>query len=151
LIFAPGHLLADCVPAWVGTDGRITRLPFTPRPVSNASLSPDGRQLAISVVEAGRDVIHILDLARGTDDPLDLPGSNLDMRWNPDGRRLAILSIRKGDFDIYLKDLQSSAPPVALLVTDRDESPESFSPDGKVLAIQQSDANGVYRIKLIDV
>src|SRR5262249_10133723 len=151
LVFASGHRLPDGVPAWVGADGKITRLPFTPRPVSNASLSPDGHQPAISVVEGGRYGIPVLDLGRGTDDVLDLPGSSPDMTWNPDGRRLAFTSIRKGDFDIYVKDVQSSAAAVPLLATDRDESPESFSPDGRVLAIEQSDSEGEYRIKLIDI
>jgi len=151
LVFVPGLRVPEMIPAWLASDGKATRLPFSPHGAADASLSPDGRRLAITVAEAGRYVIRILDLTRGTDDVLDLPGSNPSVVWHPDSHHLAYLSMRKGDFDVYVKDVDSSAAPVGLMTGDADETPESYSPDGKTMSIQQSDPDGEYRVKIIDV
>ena len=150
LVYGPGQRLNDSVPAWLGVAGTLSRLSFAPRPVGTSEIAPDGQRVSASVLDAGRFVIRVFDLTRGTDDLIDMPGSNGQTAWHPDGHRFAFLSMRKGDFDIYVKDLASSAPPAPLLVTDRDESPQDWSPHGKSLLIQQSDADGEYRLKLID-
>jgi serine/threonine-protein kinase len=149
LAYRPGRLAPDRSLAWVRPDGTLEPLAFTPRPITSADLSTDGRHLATTVLEAGRYVIRILDLERGNEDVLEAPGGSQNPVWDPDGKRLAFLSMRKGDFDIYLKDMTSNAPPAVLLATDRDELPTGWTPDGR-LVIQQSGADGVYRLHLFD-
>ena len=132
---------------WVSAGGKTDPLPFPTRAYSGFSLSPDGGRLAVGVLDAGRYVIRVLSLSDERDDSLDLPGSNWRPVWHPDGKRLAFRTMRKGDFDAYWKDVSSGAAPEPLLVTDSDETPERFSPDGSTLIIRQSEPDGTYPLK----
>jgi hypothetical protein len=58
--------------------------------------------------------------------------------------------MRKGDFDTYMVDLTSSGQATPLLVTDLDETPVGFMPNGSLI-IRQSDADGNYREKQMTV
>ena len=75
---------------------------------------------------------------------LELPGSNWHPLWNPDGHTLAFRAIRKAEYDAYLTDLASSAPPTPLLVTDRDDSAVAWTHDGKSVLVFQSTPEGQY-------
>jgi Tol biopolymer transport system component len=136
---------------WLGPGGKLEETSFPARAYTSVSLSPDGRRAAAGVLEAGRYVIRLLDFRQRTDDSIDLPGSNWSPVWHPDDRRLAFRSMRKGDFDTYWKDLTSTAPPEPLLVTDRDDSPGAFTPDGKSLIVEQSEADGSYPLKMLSL
>jgi serine/threonine-protein kinase len=149
LAYRPGQLFPQRAVALARPDGTLERLSFPSRAFQGCNLSTDGRRLACTVVEAGQYAIRILDLERGTEELLEAPGGNQAPVWDSDGKRLAFVSMRKGDFDIYAKDTTSNAPPAVLLATERDEMPSDWAPDGR-LAIQQSDPDGIYRIKLFD-
>src|SRR4029078_11325204 len=56
----------------------------------------------------------------------------------------------KGDFDIYAKDISSSAPPVTLLANAGDETPMAWLSE-KHLVTSQASADGLYRTKLLDL
>jgi serine/threonine-protein kinase len=134
----------------VAESGKIEPLPFPTRSYLTARVSPNARQIAAGVLDAGSQIVRILDLERGTDDALDLPGNNWFPTWHPDGRRLATRTMRKGDFDIYLKDITSNASPVALLDSSYDDSPYAWATERK-LVIEQSDDDGRYRLKMLDL
>ena len=74
---------------------------------------------------------------------MNFPGTNFGPIWHPDGKHLAFNSIRKGDFDTYMTDVTSSAPPTPLLVTEFDDTPSSFI-DGSTIIVRQSDSEGRY-------
>jgi Tol biopolymer transport system component len=88
-------------------------------------------------------MIRVLDGSQ-RDDFLELPGQSWQPIWHPDGRRLAFRTMVKGDFDAYWKDVTSAAPAERLLVTDQDETPEAFTPDGRTLIFTQSEPDGSY-------
>jgi hypothetical protein len=134
---------------WIATDSKVTPTQFAARAYNGASISRDGHKAAVSLVESGRHMIRLLDLGSGREDLLDLPGSSWSPRWHPDGKRLAYRSMQKGDFDVYAKDVTSSAPPEPLLVTDFDESPEGFLAGGKSIVIEQSTSDGRYLARLM--
>jgi serine/threonine-protein kinase len=134
---------------WMSAGGQMDALPFSPRAYNGADVTRAGTRAAVAAQEAGRYVLRILDLNRGTDDALDLPGSNWSPTWHPDGDRLAFQSMRKGDFDVYWKDVTTSAAAEPLLVTDLDELPEAFLPDGQSLIVYQSGTDGQYLPKLM--
>jgi eukaryotic-like serine/threonine-protein kinase len=149
--YATGRFYADATLAWVAPGGRIEQLPFPPRGYTTLSIAPDGRRAAAGVLEGGRYIVRLLDFDRGTDDRVDLPDGTWSPVWHPDGRRVAVRTMRKGDFDIYLKDLTRSDPMQPLLTTDADEVPQAWTPDGRQLIIEQSNADGHYDLKALDV
>ena len=135
--------------AWISENGKIEPLGYPVRPYRGGTISGDGKRLAISAIESGRYVMRILALDRHSDEPLDLPGSAWDPVWQPGTTKIAFTTMRKGDFDAYWVDVGTQAPPEALLVTEFDESPNAFTPDGSALIVQQSDKQGRYRHKLL--
>ena len=94
-------------------------------------------------------MLRVLDFDRRTDDVIDLPGSNWEPHWNPDGHRLAIRSMKGGQYDTYLLDL-AGGPPKPLLVTDRDDMPEGWTPDGKFLLVRQATEKSTYPLYRMD-
>jgi serine/threonine-protein kinase len=131
---------------WISDGGKIEPLPFPARSYAGVALSPEGTRIAVGSLESGRHVLRILDPARRDDTALDLPGSSWRPVWFGDGKRIAFTTMRKGDFDIYVVDLSSSAPPTPLLESDLDEQPSAVLPDGSLI-IRQSDSEGRYREK----
>jgi dipeptidyl aminopeptidase/acylaminoacyl peptidase len=114
-------------------------------------LSPDGRRAAVAALEAGRHVLRLVDLERGTEGLLEMPGSNWSPIWHPAGDRLAFLTLRKGDFDVYWRDLPEGTPEEPLLEADSDESPHDFSSSGSHLVFEESTAGGRYEVRTLEL
>ncbi len=150
LVYVPGAYVPEATLAWLSQDGTLSPLAFPARAYDSARLSPDGRQIAVGVLGSGAYSVRLLDLDRGLDQSLEMPGSNWIPVWNPDGHRLAVRSMRKGDYDIYVKDLASSAPPAALVDAPTDDTPMAWLSD-KTMAIRQSSQDNRYRLKLLDI
>jgi len=129
---------------WTASGGKSEPLPFPARAYTGVSVTDDGTRAAVSLVDAGRHLIRVLNLVNPGEEVLDLPGLNWSPVWHPDGKRLAFRSLRKGDFDTYWKDLTTNGPPEPLLVTDFDDSPQAFLPDGTGVIIEQSTNDGLY-------
>ena len=78
LVYAPGSgVAAGAVrPVWVDRQGTTQPLAMPPRSYGNFSLSPDGRKLAIVVIEEPDRDLWVQDLERGTITPLTSRGCN---------------------------------------------------------------------------
>ena len=114
--------------------GTVPRtLEFSARAIGGIALSPDGRTVVTDNLESGMYVIRLLDLQNGTDELVDLTGSNWKPLWKPDGSGFAFLSMRKGDFDIYFKDVRTGGVEQPLWVTPTDDEPFGWSIDGSNL------------------
>ena len=135
--------------AWISEGGKLEALKFPARPYGDLDLTVDGKRLVVTTLENSRYLLRVMDLDRGNEQVLDLPGSSFDPAWHPDGRRVAFTTLRKGDFDAYWTDLATSAPSEPLLVSDFDDSPISFFRDGKSLIVRQSEKDGRYWQKLL--
>ena len=100
---------------------------------SGPTLSPDGRKLAVEILEGDPD-LWVYDLDRGiksriTSDPaMEFPGS-----WTPRGDRITYSSVRNGNPDIFLKPLGSNGEEQILVGTPLPELGPSWSPDEKFL------------------
>ena len=149
---AVAYLTGPFVPAsrltWIAPDGTFTTLPFAPRPFVSLKISPDGRRVATGSLEAGRLVVRLVDLHRGTDDVPRIGGMNWNPVWRPDGR-LSFTSMRKGDFDVYVKDVDSAETETAVLSGPDDTDPVAWLGDGR-LVVQASEPDGTYPLKLFD-
>jgi hypothetical protein len=133
---------------WIDAGGTSTPLAFAPRPFVSVKLSPDGRLAAMASLEAGRLLIRVADLARGTEETPKIDGMNWNPVWLPDGR-LSYTSMRKGDFDVYVKDVAGTGAERAVLSGPDDTDPIAWTRDGR-LVFQGSEPDGAYPLKLFD-
>jgi serine/threonine-protein kinase len=101
-----------------------------PSVYQNASLSPDGKRVALVVGEGGQDV-WVYDLQRDTMTRLTSGGSNSYPRWSPDGQSVVFASTGTG---IVKTRADGAGQPHALTQSKAFQFPGSFTPDGKRLA-----------------
>jgi WD40 repeat protein len=126
----------------------LTPLAFAARPFVGVKLSPDGRRIATASMEAGRLLIRLFDLARGTEETPQIAGMNWNPAWLPDGR-LSFTSMRKGDFDVYVKAAGGTGAETAVLSGPDDSDPVAWTRDGRLI-FQGSEPDGAYPLKLFD-
>ena len=103
----------------------------------NMRFSPDATHLAVTLQEGQAD-IFLLDLGRRDLDPLVIhPANDFWPIWSRDGARIAFLSVRNGPVDLFVVPTDKSAPPQLIFESDYAKWPESWSPDGRLLAFSR--------------
>jgi eukaryotic-like serine/threonine-protein kinase len=99
-----------------------------------SDLSPDGTQLAITVVREGRPEIWVKALRAGTLTRLQYEGTlNYRPSWTPDGLSLLFISDRSGNDGAYRVPADGSAPAILLRGDPRGLEEASLSRDGRWL------------------
>ncbi len=138
----------------VGRAGAFTPFGLAGGPNRRPRVSPDGQRVAFQSPRSGSDsafetAVHVHDLVRGTVTRLTEAGSESQSVWRPDGKAIAVYARRPEASGIYLKDLGGQEHLVFRNDdTGTDTVPESFSPDGAVLAFSRSQG-GQHRIWLL--
>ena len=121
--------------AWFDRQGKQTALLGEKADYAEVSLSPDGRQAAVSVLDPTRGVsnLWLYDVARGLPTRFTSNASHdIAPVWSRDLSRILFASGRKGGFDVYQKTISGpSEDPV--LEDTLGEFPQSISPDGQFL------------------
>jgi Tol biopolymer transport system component len=131
------------------------KLPPTGR-IRRPRVSPDGQRVAFEAAGSGggtvyETTVHVHDLVRGTVSRLTESGSESQPVWRPDGKGIAVAARRQDVAGIYLKD---AGGPEQLVLRNNDAGvklrPESFSPDGTVLAYarQQGSQHSIWLLTL---
>ncbi len=128
----------------VGRAGVFTPFGLAAGPNRRPRVSPDGQRVAFESPRSGGDAafetaVHVHDLLRGTVTRLTEAGSESHSVWRPDGKAIAVYARRPEASGIYLNDLGGQEH----LVFRNDDGgaapwPESFSPDGAVLAFSRA-------------
>jgi len=124
---------------WVSRDGTEQELGAPPRLYNQPRLSPDGRRVAVDVIESTTQV-WLYDLTRDIPSRFTFEGDNRHAVWAPDGKRLAFMSNRDGGRQIFWKraDGSGDAEPLwrggATAASDVFNIPYSWSRDGRLLA-----------------
>jgi Tol biopolymer transport system component len=123
---------------WVDRKGAEQPLPAPPHAYANPRLSPDGRQVALDITEASRD-IWTYDLTRDTLTRLTFEGINQLPVWTPDGKRIVYRSGKSGGggANLFWKLADGSGAEERLTTSQYVQTPSSFSPDGKTLAYME--------------
>jgi Tol biopolymer transport system component len=105
-------------------------------------LSPDGKQLAVDILEPGTGNVDIWLYQLGNNLKTRFTfGTSVNMSpvWAPDGTQIAFASNRKGFFDLYTRPVNSSGEDEFLLQTNSNKNPTDWSPDGRYLLFEQRD------------
>lgn len=101
-----------------------------------ALVSPDGRTVASTVREPGRNDVWLLGLSGELEERLTLDQAEDEMPvWSPDGRRIAYSNAWAGEARrILVTDIAGRGEPEVLRAWSRHIHPSSWSPDGQWLA-----------------
>lgn len=107
-------------------------------------LSPDGRNLAATLIDRGSGTSNIwtYDVSRSLGTRLTFyAAADENPVWSPDGRIIVYRSRRKEHIDLYRKSADGAGNEELLYSDDLDKTPTSWSPDGKFLLYSALAAN----------
>jgi Tol biopolymer transport system component len=157
LLYIPGRSSEpDSAIFWMAADGKTPPLRSTPGKYLDLRFSPDGRRLAMSLLEvnAGTADVWVYQYERDTTSRLTFgAASNSRPVWTPDGLRIAFSSDRaKRNVDVMILPMEGSetagwkpGKPFAFLNGPRNEGLAQFSPDGRWIAYV-SDETGRFEV-----
>jgi Tol biopolymer transport system component len=138
LIYAPAPGQNKSHLVWMDREGRTLSMVGDEADYSNLELSPDGRRLALSVVDPStrtRD-IFIVDLVRGVRQRLTFDASDERAAiWSPDGRRIVLNS--KG-LNLYSRASDFTGGEEPVLTDGASKDPRGISSDGRLLLYRRS-------------
>jgi Tol biopolymer transport system component len=136
LLYENGESSASLVKLqWLEEGGKTRPLLAKPGNYGRPSISPDGRRIALEVVDGSNQDIWVQDLERDTITRLTFDGKGYaGPMWTPDGRSIVFqdpegLSWVRAD---------GGGKPQPLLRTKGTPFPYSFTPDGKRLAYMET-------------
>jgi serine/threonine-protein kinase len=121
--------------AWLDDAGKVQPLLAKAGAYVNPSMSPDGQQLAVDVVEGSGTDVWVYDWQRDTMTRLTFTGRADGAVWSPDGRYIAFLAVGEG-LSVIRSD--GSGKPQLLTQSKQRQGPWSFTPDGKRLAFNEA-------------
>ena len=121
----------------VDRSGVARQLTTERKAYENASVSPDGARLALTVV-AANDSLYTLEIDRGALSRVTFEAENSRPVWSPDGGRLAFTRHSGGELrQLYVVPADGAGPPSMLRKSDRTEFADDWSRVGNVLAFTQ--------------
>jgi Tol biopolymer transport system component len=141
--------------AWLDRGGAQLSFLSDPGRYGDVTLSPDGKQAAVSLLDESQKMtdIWIFDVARGTRTRLTTDAAeDLAPVWSPDGSVIAFASHR-GKSGIYKRRSDGSGDDELLFASDTPVSPGAWSPDGRFLlymAVRPGDRPDLFVLPLGD-
>jgi serine/threonine-protein kinase len=138
LVYVPGGFQsAQLRLVWVNRNGAEQPLAAPPHAYYRPRLSPDGRKVAVGILEQ-ESQIWAYDLSRDTLTRLTFEGNyNPVAVWTPDGKRIAIESNKDGTPNIFWQLADGSGGLERLTTSEYFQDPQSWSPDGQLLAFYE--------------
>ena len=119
---------------WVSHNGQEQPLPAAPHNYQFPRVSPDGGRVAVGIAEEEAQ-IWVYDVSRDTLTRLTFGGANSTPTWSPDGKRIASASNpAAGQLNLFWRAADGSGDAERLVTNDYLNAPNSFSPDGQLLA-----------------
>lgn len=138
--------------SWVDHSGRTQALHAPPGQYSSPRFSPDGKRLVFSMRTGNGADIWVKDVDRDTPSRLSfLPGVNLEPVWSPDGKNIVFSSSNPAAPGLYAVRSDGSGEARLIAAGKGGQTPSSFSPNGKHLAISQIGHGGTRDIFTIPV
>jgi dipeptidyl aminopeptidase/acylaminoacyl peptidase len=137
---------------WFDREGRQTGSLGAPGLYFTLGLSPDGRRAAVDLSDAqtGTNDVWLFDLARGVPSRFTTdPSGDSNPLWSPDGGRVVFSSGRRGALDLYQKAASGVGEEELLLESPDAKVPNDWSPDGRFIVYQTSDAKTRFDLWLL--
>jgi Tol biopolymer transport system component len=134
----------------VDSKGAATALTTEENAYEDLSLSRDGRKLAMTV-EGAIWNIWTYDRDRGTLTRLTFENDNRDPIWTPDGKRIVYTSLRNGLYGLYWRPSDGSGAEERLYASKNWIFAQSWSPDGRFLALVEQDPATGFDIPILPV
>jgi serine/threonine-protein kinase len=118
---------------WLDAGGKMQPLLAKPGIYGRPSISPDGQRLALEVTDGPSEDIWVYDWRRDTMTRLTFTGSASAPVWTPDGRFIAFQIAERG---MFATRSDGAGKPESLTQNIYQQYPQSFTPDGTRLALQ---------------
>jgi len=124
---------------WMDRNGKFTPLRETPSYYSDPAFSPDGKRLAVDIVDAKRRDIWVYEWERDALTRLTFAGEeNRYPVWTPDGQRIVYASQDKGGaINLWWIRADGAGDAQRLTESTSAQFAGSWGPDGKVLAFTE--------------
>jgi len=152
MVYVPGGVWSDKLSSlvWVDREGRTEPLSASAGPYWGPRLSPEGRRVAFASDPFGGSYdIWIHGLSRGTVTRLTfVEGGNFWPLWTPDGAWITFMSTRSGRPAMWWIRADGSGGAERLSTHDGG-IPNSWSPDGQVLAFSRVSKSDVWDIWML--
>jgi Tol biopolymer transport system component/predicted Ser/Thr protein kinase len=126
---------------WLTVTGKNAATAIPAGRYNNLRRSPDGTRVAVAEMVGGTLDVVVHDLARSTTARLTHTAAADGVPvWSPDGREVAFASWRDGVSNLYIARADGSTPDRPLLKSNETKYPADWSPDGRNLLMDVSDA-----------
>jgi Tol biopolymer transport system component len=138
---------------WMDREGKFTPLRETPGRYYNPAFSPDGKRLALDIIEGKRRDIWVYEWERDTLTRLTFAGeANSYPVWAPDGQRIVYSSQEKtGVPNLWWIRADGAGDAQRLAESKSLQVARSWRPDGKVLAFVQNNPGTGYDIMTLPI
>ena len=151
LVYVPGGVQGvERKLVWVDRNGAEQPFAAPAHAYESPRFSPDGQRIAV----VPDSQIWLYDLSRETLTRLTFEGSvNSRPVWTPDGKRIAFFSNKAGQLNLFWQLADGSGGLERLATSDFIDVPQSFSPDGQLLAFHEvnpTTGNDIMVLRLSD-
>ena len=138
LVYVAGTAFAGAAQrtlVWVDRQGLETALPLPARRYRSPRLSPDGRRVAIAVVDEGREDLWVFDVQSAAGRRLTSEAAVRTVIWTPDGGRIIFSWNKEPPTALFWIPADGSGEAERLTTPDvgTADFPTSVSPDGQVV------------------
>jgi Tol biopolymer transport system component len=144
LVYVAGHSGGVNVSIyWMDREGKFTPLRQTPSAYYNLAFSPDGKRLALDIIDGKRRDIWLYEWERDTLTRLTFAGeANSFPVWTPDGQRITYSSVDKdGRNNLWWIRADGAGDTQRLTEGKSPQFSGSWRPDGKVMAFTQQNVD----------
>jgi Tol biopolymer transport system component len=117
---------------WIDGSGAETALPAPAAPISQVSLSPDGRRIAARVFDNGSHIV-VYDVDRPTGVRISGEGSHRNPIWSSDGAWIYFASDQKGTLDVWRRRADLGGSPELVYGPDGNQVPVGLTSDGTLV------------------
>jgi len=143
LIYVPRQATTEHELVWVDRQGTESLVVEEKRNYTVPRISPDGKQVAVSIFGENEQHVWIYDLEGESFRRLTFEGRNGTPAWSPsDGKWIVYQSTRADGRALYRQVADGSGSPQQITEKAGAKMPSSWSPDGQVLAFTQGGGRG---------